>query len=167
MKWQTVSIAVIATCVAGCVQTIPHPGLGEWTPEVKVLGPVSACLGAGCCQESSGCQWPLALTVAPPTEIYHRALIDDAVRRYKIPPDEVVLDKVTVTLHTEIVGTVRGYLAEGIAGQSQARSRASNPRDKLSPTPEERLRQLEGLHTQGLLTDEEYRKKRQSIIDGL
>ena len=117
--------------------------------------------------ENRRCKWPLALTVAPPTEVYHRALIDDAVRRYKVPSEEVVLDKVVVTLLTEVVGTVRGWAVEGIAGRSLARSHVSDPRDKLSPTPEDRLRQLDRLRTQGLLTDEEYRKKKQTIIDGL
>jgi hypothetical protein len=75
-----------------------------------------------------------------------------------VPANEVVLDKVMVTLHTEAVGTVRGWAVEGMAGQTVARSHTSGIRDKLQPRPEDRLRQLDELRAKGLLTDEEYRK---------
>lgn len=162
-----VILTVVATIFcSGCSQTIAYQGLGKWTPEVESLGPVSACQGGYCCPEGK-CQWPLALTVPPPVEVYHRALVDDAVRRFDVGANEVVLDKVSVKLHTEVVGTVRGWSAEGIAGKAPANAASERRDHPTSLTPDERLRQLEDLHRSGLVTDEEYQLKRSTIIDGL
>src|SRR5262245_37790309 len=103
MKQQIVA-AVVAFWAAACTQRIPYADMGTWDNNVTMLGPVEACQGGWCCPNGK-CQWPLALTVPPPAETYHRALVDDAVNRYGVAPDEVVLDQVMVTLHTEVVGT--------------------------------------------------------------
>ncbi|HJW74725.1 MAG TPA: SHOCT domain-containing protein [Thermoleophilia bacterium] len=151
--------------LAGCVQRVPYPDLGMWDGDVKVLGPATACQGGHCCPNNR-CQWPLALTVPPPTETYHRALVDDAVNRYDVPAAEVVLDNVMVTLHTEVVGTVRGWAAEAVAGR-----RPSEPDRQPALTPsskaETRLKNLDELYRKGLLTEDEFKARRKAILDEL
>jgi hypothetical protein len=153
---------------AGCSgqrQHVAYANLGVWDTAVRSLGPVEACQGGFCCPEGN-CEWPLSLTVPPPEETYYRALVDDAVKRYHVPANEVVLDRVTVELITEIVGTVRGWSAKATAGHKPAATDGNGP--SSAPTSaEERLRQLESLHTKGLLTDQEFQQKRATILDGL
>lgn len=111
-----------AACGAlGCTQRVPYGDMGKWGGDVKELGPVEACQGGYCCPNCK-CQWPLALTVPPPAETYHRTLVDDAVNRYGVQAEDVVLHHVLVTLHTEVVGTVRGWAVEAIAGASPRRA---------------------------------------------
>lgn len=168
--WYSISLAIALLLAQGCAgqrQRVAYSNFGEWNDTVASLGPVEACQGGFCCPEGQ-CQWPLSLTNPPPVETYHRALIEDALKRYGVPSDEVVLDQVTVELITEIVGTVRGWSAEAVAGQKDVAANAA----AIVPVPEaatveQRLEQLEALHTKGLLSDDEFTEKRGAILDGL
>ncbi len=157
---------LIAACVVmGCSQRVPYADMGKWDSDVVALGPVQACQGGWCCHDGD-CQWPLALSVPPPTETYHRALVDDAVKRYDVPADQVVLRQVVVTLHTEVVGTVRGWKAEAIAGRKPATA-ATTASEAKSGSIEERLRNLKALHDAGLISEDEFRLKRAAILEEL
>lgn len=70
-------------------------------------------------------------------------------------------------LTTEIVGTVRGWSAEAIAGRSGAALEDPVPTKNKSGTVEERLQQLETLHSKGLLSDSEFEEKRAAISSEL
>ena len=158
--------ALSAGC-AGQRQKVAYPNLGVWDASVKPLGPVSACQGGFCCPDGK-CQWPLSLVVPPAVDTYHRALVDEAVKRYGVPGNEVVLDRVTVELITEIVGTVRGWSAEAIAGRKPLTAQGDDAHSSRAlPHTEERLRQLEHLRTKGLITDEEFKQKRAAILNDL
>ncbi len=167
LSLKLVAVLFIAIWSAGCTQRVPYPDLGTWTDSIEVLGPFQACQGGYCCPNSR-CQWPMALTVPPPTETYHRALVDDAVNRYKLSAEEVVLDQVMVTLHTEAVGTVRGWAAEAIAGRNPAPTRDTASAAITDPTTaEEKLLELKRLHEKGLINDAELDSKRREVLDAL
>lgn len=162
----SVAVALSLVGVTGCTQRVPYPALGTWTAEVQKLGPVSSCQGGHCCPNDQ-CQWPLALPVPPPTESYHRALVDDAVARYAVPAHEVVLDQVLVTLHTEMVGTVRGWAAEAIAGRKAGLTSPAGSGASAKQPIEERLKRLDDLQKQGVITEQELQQRRSEILKEL
>ena len=165
--WLPAALLLALFVQSGCVQRLPYPSFGVWNDQVKLLGPVSACQGGFCCPNGQ-CQWPLALAVPPPAGTYHRALVDDAVNRYDVPADEVVLKDVQVKLNTEVVGTVRGWSAEAIAGRRPLAAHVAVPPAASAPgAVEERLRQLDDLHSRGVVSDEEYKAKRAAILNDL
>ena len=84
------------------------------------------------------------------------------MKRYAVPANAVVLDRMTIELITGIVGTVRGWFAKAVAG----RKAVQLPSDVSAGTPEQRLRQLQELHKGGLICAEEYNKKRSAILNG-
>lgn len=73
-------------------------------------------------------------------------------------------DATAMTLLTD-EGFESTYLASNLRGQMTPRSEAAPeapPRDSA-----ERLRQLESLRTEGLITEEEYAQRRRAILDAL
>lgn len=168
--WYGIIVALAVLAVQGCAgqrQRVAYSDFGNWDESVTVLGPVSACQGGFCCPDGQ-CQWPLSLTNPPPVETFHRALIEEAVKQYHVPEDQVVLDDVTVELITEIVGTVRGWSAEAVAGQrASSANGVAGDRAPAPATVEQRLQQLETLHGKGLLTDDEFNTKRSAILSEL
>lgn len=110
----------------------------------------------------------MSIAVPPPAETYQQGLVQDAVKRYGVPADEVVLKGVSVTLYTEIVGTVRGWAAEATAGRKA--EAPAHPKDQAAQKAgsiEERLRNLKALHDQGLIGDKEFHERQATILNEL
>ena len=154
-------LALVLT-VGGCTPqmhlTFPG-GLGRWDSAVQSLGPVVACAGGGCCGTDAGCQWPLALTNPPEAYTYKAALRDNAAKKYKVSPEEIVLGDIAVALDAELVGTVRGWKATATAGRRRGA--------EVKGTREDRLRELKDLLDKGLVDRAEHERKRAAILDEL
>lgn len=169
MHWNSwVMAGALALTSMGCTQhaQIMVADLGSWTKETAMLGPVEACQGGFCCHDGR-CEWPMSLTVPPPAETYQQALVQDAVKRYAVPADDVVLKGVSVELYTEIVGTVRGWAAKASAGRKPEAPQGKTEAERKTGNVEDRLRQLKALHDQGLISDEEFRRRQAAIVDEL
>ncbi len=157
-----VVLFVVLALMSGCTQMQTYPGYGMWDDEVEPLGPVSFCKGGYCQGTDEGTQWPLALALPPIAATYHSALRQKASSIYHVPIEEIVLGEVNVKLTTEAVGTVRGWRAEAQAGRRRAGAARSGDSDSAT-----RLRNLGQLHKNGLISDEEYERRRDEILDDL
>jgi len=105
-----------------CSTVTPYGSYGNWSDEVRPLGPVSYC-GGGCNRSGEGSIWSLSLTQPPSEATVHEALARKTASQYSVPQSEVVLKNVNVTLSTEIDGTVRGWTATADAGRSRAQDK--------------------------------------------
>lgn len=160
--------AGLALALNGCATRMVVANLGSWTTDTAMLGPVAACQGGFCCHDDGRCEWPMSLTVPPPAETYQHALVQDAVKRYGVVASDVVLKDVSVELHTEVVGTVRGWAAKAIAGRKPGAPSGSNGDADAKPDSiEMRLRNLKALHDQGLITDDEMKRRKAAILEEL
>ena len=152
-------LATATAALGGCATHLTYPGTAPFDDSVQMLGPVTACAGGGCCGEEEGCQWPLALTNPPDAYTYQAALRDKAVRRYGVPPEEVVLGDIAVETEAELVGTIRGWKATAQAGRRAVTT--------STQTPAARLEALEQLRQRGLISPAEYERKRSAILEAL
>lgn len=71
-------------------------------------------------------------------------------------------DATTMALFTD-EGLESTYLASNLRGPTAA----SHPESAPPRSTEQRLRELESLRTQALVTEEEYAERRRAILDGL
>jgi len=101
------SMLVASVLLCGCVSTVKYPPSGDWNSGVRELGMVDADSGA----------WPLSLNAPPPAETYYFALRTVAASKYSVAPNQIVLDDVSVTFGSEVVGTIRDWKATAEAGQ--------------------------------------------------
>lgn len=80
----------------------------------------------------------------------------------------VLFDRNRQALHDKVAGTIVVYAPLGLpdAFQTPTIPAASQPRQSSSDTTEQ-LRELSRLHEEGILTDEEYEKKRSELVKTL
>ena len=65
-----------------------------------------------------------------------------------------------------LFGSWVGIIALYLYGHSQRRASAVSPR-VVTPSPEDRLRALRALLDEGLISEEEYERRRQAAVDAL
>jgi hypothetical protein len=173
--WNLAAIAVAALS-AGCtmMQSPTNPALLSWDDSVELIGPVSFCQGEPCRGTDEGAQPPLSLAQPPEAPTYYSALQQKASSVYRVPVEQVVLSEVIITLSTEAVGTVRGWKADANAGRRRPKEESKPERKPAQPPPvdsqssiKNRLRQLQELRDEGLISDDEYGSRRRSILDEL
>jgi hypothetical protein len=163
--------ALLSGCGISATSVYPGTGLTFDLREdgVQTLGEVTACQGAFCKNDATGrTEWPMSLTVPPPAATYHAAIRKNAVRIYNVPEDQIVIGEVKVGYYTEVVGTIRGWTATAPVGRRTAVTRSerleSGSATKTDTVPD-RLRLLDDLRRQGLITDSEYNTKRSKILN--
>lgn len=166
-------IAVVLLAGCGVTSTSVYPGtsltfdLGE--EGVQILGEVTACQGGFCNNDETGrTEWPMSLTVPPPASTYQTAIRKKAARTYNVPEGQIVVGEVTVGYYTELVGTIRGWTATAPVGRRTAVTRTQSPEASaatMTSTVPDRLRLLEDLRRQGLITDSEYNATRDKILN--
>lgn len=170
--WKLTVIAMTAL-VSGCamMETQTSPGLLSWDDSVELLGPVSFCKGEFCRGTDEGSQSALSLALPPEAPTYYSALQQKASSIYRVPVEEVVLSEVLITLSTEAVGTVRAWKADANAGRRRPKAEAKAERRPPQVDPpssiKDRLRKLKELREEGLISEDEYESRRESILDQL
>ena len=168
-------LALISALLSGCgiSATSVYPGTGLTfdlrEDGVQTLGEVTACQGAFCENDETGrTEWPMSLTVPPPAATYQAAIRKKAVRIYNVPEDQIVVGEVKVGYYNELVGTIRGWTATAPVGRRTAVTRSerleSGSETKTETVPD-RLRLLDDLRREGLITDSEYNARRDSILN--
>ena len=85
----------------------------------------------------------------------------EAVKKYGVPGNEVVLGDISVETENELVGTVRGWRATAQAGRQRTHT-AQAP-----PSTEDRLRELDRLLERHVISHDEYERKRAAILNEL
>ncbi len=178
MRYETrmwnLAVIAMAALASGCAMVespTTRPGLLSWDDTVELLGPVSFCKGELCGASDEGPQSALDLAVPPEAPVYYSALQQKASSIYRVPVEEVVLGEVIVTLSTEAVGTVRGWKADANAGRRRPKEEAKVERrqqkDDAPSSIKKRLRELQELRDEGLISEDEYDGRRQAILDQL
>lgn len=173
LRWLIVVISM-STALCGCSISARsvYSGTGQTfdlrEEGVQVLGEVTACQGGFCENDETGrTEWPMSLTVPPPAATYHAAIRAKAARTFHVPEEEIVVGEVKVGYYTEIVGTIRGWTATAPVGRRVVvtRSDRSDAGPAKLETVPERLRLLDNLRQQGLISEAEYKTKRDKLLN--
>jgi len=95
------------TLLTGCESVVKYPPSANWDSTVHVLGPIKADSGF----------WPLSLRHTPPQYTFTSALQNKAATQYNVPASSVVLGEMSVSIGSEMDGTIRDWTAQALAGQ--------------------------------------------------
>lgn len=168
-------LACMSMLVSGCSvsSTSVYPGTGLTfdlrEDGVQALGQVTACQGGFCKNDETGrTEWPMSLTVPPPAETYQAAIRKKAGRIHNVPEEQIVVGEMKVGDYTELVGTIRGWTATASVGRKTAitqSGRSEAGEGTPTGTVPDRLRLLENLRRQSLITDLEYNARRDKILN--
>ena len=175
MLHRFILLTAISVLLSGCSvsATAVYPGTSLTfdlrEDGVQILGEVTACQGAFCKNDETGqTEWPMSLTGPPPAATYQAAIRKNAVRIYNVPEGQIVVGEVKVGYYNELNGTVRGWTATAPVGRRTAVTRSerleSGSATKTDTVPD-RLRLLDGLRREGLITDSEYNARRDNILN--